>query len=410
MGLKQQVRGMFEKIFPTYKKVKQAKAFFKTLTAYQPSFQTWNGAIYEELMVKASIDAIARHISKMNVGMKGTARMKLQLAMKAWPCDWMTWSQFLYRLATILEVQTTAWIVPVQDYDGSGEPETVGYFPVLPTNVDVVEVDLEGETVPFIRYRFKNGEVGAVELEKCGIMTKMQYDDDLFGSGNGALNDTVSLMDLQRQGIKEGIKNGATFRFVANASNTFDPEDLVNEMRRFNRNNLQGEGGGLLLLPMEYQNWRQIEPKSFKLDAEETKLIQENVERYFGVNEDVLKSAAFGDKWAAFFDSKLEPFAVQLAQVMTKATFTAYEVRRGNCWFVTANRLQYASTSEKLQVSAQMADRGVMNRNEIREIWGLPPLEGKAGTMFLIRGEYKDADKEAAEIGQEEENENAEEQ
>lgn len=397
---------MFEKIFPKLKKVQQAKAFFRTLTAYQPSFQTWNGSIYEELMVKASIDAIARHVSKMNVGTKGTANPKLQLAMKAWPNEWQTWSQFLYRLATILEIQTTAWIVPVQEYDGSGEPETVGFFPVLPTNVEIVEVEVDGEAVPFIRYRFQNGEIGAVELEKCGIMTKMQYEDDLFGSGNGALNDTISLMDLQRQGIKEGIKNGATFRFVANANNAFDPEDLVQEMRRFNRNNLQGEGGGLLLLPMEYQNWKQIDPKSFKLDAEETKLIQENVERYFGINEKVLKSEAHGDEWAAFFDSKLEPFAVQLAQVMTKATFTAYEVRRGNCWFVTANRLQYASTTEKLQVSAQMADRGIMNRNEIREIWGLPPIEGKAGTMFLIRGEYKDAD-DQKEIENEEDDNNA---
>lgn len=80
-----------------------------------------------------------------------------------------------------------------------------------------------------------------------------------------------------------------------------------------------------------------------------------------------------------------------------KDVFSDREIAFGNIVTVTANRLQYASTAEKLNVSAQMADRGIMNRNEIRQIWGLPPIEGAAGEMYLIRGEYKDAAGEAAE-------------
>ena len=75
-------------------------------------------------------------------------------------------------------------------------------------------------------------------------------------------------------------------------------------------------------------------------------------------------------------------------------TFTPIEIAHGNLVTVTANRLQYASTAEKLNVSAQMADRGIMNRNEIREIWSLPPIEG--GDAFLVRGEYKDPDQQEA--------------
>ena len=45
-----------------------------------------------------------------------------------------------------------------------------------------------------------------------------------------------------------------------------------------------------------------------------------------------------------------------------------------------------ADLSDKLAVSAQMADRGIMTRNEIREIWNLPPVEG--GDVPTIRGEY----------------------
>ena len=54
----------------------------------------------------------------------------------------------------------------------------------------------------------------------------------------------------------------------------------------------------------------------------------------------------------------------------------------------SANRLQYLSTSEKLNVSSQMADRGVLNRDEVREIWNLPPLPDGQGQAYTIRGEY----------------------
>ena len=35
-----------------------------------------------------------------------------------------------------------------------------------------------------------------------------------------------------------------------------------------------------------------------------------------------------------------------------------------------------------------MADRGIMNRDEIREIWNLPPLPNGEGQAYTIRGEY----------------------
>ena len=46
------------------------------------------------------------------------------------------------------------------------------------------------------------------------------------------------------------------------------------------------------------------------------------------------------------------------------------------------------TNADKLNVSAQMADRGIMNRDEIREIWNLPPLPNGEGKRYTIRGEY----------------------
>lgn len=379
--------GLFENIFGNLpakmKQKKQVETLFKTLTAYTPTFTTWNGKLYESDLIWAAVDAKARHVSKLVVGMQGTARNKMRSAIKIAPNPWMTWSQFLYRSSVILDMQTNCWFLPVLD----DNLETVGYFPALPGAVKIVEIDGEA----WVKYNFRSGEIGYMPLKRCRWMTRHQYEDDFFGAGNGALNTTMELINLQNQGVQEGIKNSATFRFMAQLDNFTDPEDLVNEMRRFNKKNLRGESGGLLLFPNEYKNIQQIQQKPYALDAEQIKLIQTNVFNYFGVNEDILQNKAVGDKWAAYYDGALEPFAVQLSECLTAMTFTPHEISMGNKIIVTSNRLQYASTNEKLNVSAQMADRGIMNRNEIREIWGLPPIEGEAGTAFLVRGEYKDA-------------------
>lgn len=387
--------GLFDAIFGWNKpkKVEQdLEGFFKTLTAYSPAFQTWGGALYESELIRASIDAIARHAGKMNLDVLGTAQPKLRVRVRSGPNEWQTMYQFVYRLTTILEMQNNAFIVPVLEYNAQGELEIRGYFPVLPSRTEVLDVGGQ----PWMKYSFRNGQTGYIEMERVGILTKFQYNDDFFGEDNRALGSTMDLVSMQQQGIKEGIKNGATFRFMARMSNFVKPEDLAKERERFNRFNLQGESGGILLFPNQYTDPKQIEQKPYVVDADQMKLIRENVFNYFGVNENILQNKAVGDDWAAFYDGKLEPIAVQLAQCMTRMTFSRREIAQGNMVSVTANKLQYASTKEKLDVSAQMADRGIMNRNEIREIWGLPPIEG--GDAFLVRGEYKDPDKGAEEL------------
>ena len=84
----------------------------------------------------------------------------------------------------------------------------------------------------------------------------------------------------------------------------------------------------------------------------------------------------------------METFAIQFSEVCTKMLFTFREQSQGNRVMATSNRLQYMSNADKLKVSAQMADRGLMSRNEIREIWNLPPLPPEIGDQLPIRGEY----------------------
>lgn len=372
--------GLFDKIFKRPFPQGKPEGMFKTLTAYTPVFSTWSGKIYESELVRAAIHARATHISKLNIHVQGAAKPRLQTKLKTGPNEWQTWGQFLYRLSTILDVNNTAFIVPVLDMFG----DPTGIYPVLPTICEIVQYNGE----PWLRYQFRNGEFASIEMRYCGIMTKFQYSDDFFGETNKALTPTMELISIQNQGIKEGVKSSATFRFMAKLNNFSKPDDLAKERSRFTRENLQGDSGGILLFPNTYSEVQQIKSSPFVIDADQMESIRKNVFDYFGVNEDVLQNKTYGDAWSAFYEGAVEPFSIQFSDVVTKMLFTERERASGSLIMATANRLQYMSNAEKLNVSAQMADRGIMNRDEIREIWNLPPLPNGEGQAYTIRGEY----------------------
>lgn len=375
--------GLFDFIFKNRPQpVGEYKGEFKMLDGYRPHFTSFGGNIYESEIIRAAINARATHISKLKVEMMGTARPALQNKMKHGPNQLQTWSQFMYRLSTILDIHNTAFIVPI--YDQFGEPS--GVFTPLPHKCEVIQYN----DTPFLRYEFQWGERAAIELSYCGIMTRFQYKHDLFGESNRALLPTVDLIHIINQGINEGVKSAATYRFSAQVTNFTKVEDLKKERQRFTEENFSrdAEGGGLLLFPNTYKDIKQIDVKPWVIDADQMKVINKSIYDYFGVNEDVLENKAYGDAWAAFYEGAIEPFAIQFSEVMTKMLFTLREQSTGNCVMATANRLQYLSNADKLNVSAQMADRGLMTRNEIREIWNLTPLPDPIGSQLPIRGEY----------------------
>lgn len=381
--------GLFDFIFKNRPKpVGKYEGGFRLLNGYEPHFSRFGGSLYESELVRAAINARATHISKLKVETRGSARPALQNKLKHGPNQFQTWGQFLYRLSTILDVHNTAFIVPV--YDEYGEPS--GIYAPLPDRCEVVQYN----EVPYLKYKFNWGETAAIELSFCGIMTKFQYKNDFFGETNHALLPTMDLISIQNQGIEEGVKSSASYRFMARLTNFSKAEDLAKERQRFTAENFSRDanGGGLLLFPNTYNDIQQIKSSPFVADAQTMEAIKANVFEYFGVNEDILENKAYGDAWAAFYEGAIEPFAVQFSEVMTKMLFTLREQTQGNLVMATANRLQYMSNADKLRVSAQMADRGLMTRNEIREIWNLAPLPEPYGNQLPVRGEYYNVNEE----------------
>ena len=184
------------------------------------------------------------------------------------------------------------------------------------------------------------------------------------------------------------MKNAATYRFMAQISGKMLDEDLRKERKRFDENNFQDGGGGLLLFGNQMTNIKELSQRNIPVDPEQMKIIRENVCNYFGVSEKVIRNEATGDELDAFFNGSIEPFAIKLSDALTKMVFTERERNGKNRITFTANRLQYMNIGSKIAMAQQLGDRGVLMIDEIRELFNYAPLPDGAGQHAPIRGEY----------------------
>ena len=374
--------GLFERIFGQKKEpAREAAHTFQLLSGsgYTPAYMSRSGSIYEAEMIRASIDAIGRYTAKLEPQLRGTARPELQSRLRRAPNALQTWPQFLYQTATILYTRNTAFIAPVF---GDGD-ETVGLTPISPQRWELVEWNRE----PWLRFEFAKGQKKAIELRRVGILTRFQCEKELFGESNDALQPTLELIDLQRRSIEDSADISGSYRFTARLNNFSTDSDLAKERQRFDSYNFR-KSGGVLLFPHTYEDIKQVTPQSFVVDAEQQKLIRENVHDYFGVNEDVIQNKAIGDAWTAFYEGCIEWLAINLSETLSKMLFSERERALGSQIFFASNRLQYMSNKDKLSVASAMADRGLMTRNELRAIFNLAPLPEPLGDQIPARGEY----------------------
>ena len=379
--------GMFERIFgrreqPTALKAAQT---FRMMEGYTPVWTTWRGSIYESELIRASLDAWGRHAAKLTPGRKGTAQPELWNRMKVKPNAFQEWSKFMYREATILGARNNAFLVKTRMDDGT----PTGIIGIIPEKWELVEFRDE----PWIRFFLGNGKRRAERLAEVGILTRFQYKSELFGESNEAMKPVLDLIEMQRQGITEGIKNGNSYRFWAKSDNWADDEDLGAEMERYNGFTFGNKktAGGVLLFPNTYDDIHEMKASGYAVNKDEQEHIKTNVCDYFGVNEDILQNKAFGDAWQAFYEGFISWFAVQLSEVVSGMLFTDRErMGFGNEITFSSNRLQYMSSAEKMNFVNGARDRGMITNNEAREVFGLPALPEPYGSMILARGEYYD--------------------
>ena len=373
--------GLIDRIFGRRKPAGFTHGSVQTFEAYAPQFTSWNGQIYESMLVRQAIYAKDRHIMKLKFDMRGAAKKSLRSTLSIEPNPWHTWPDFLEQCNNIYEVENNLIVVPVLDDLGDMQ----GLWPVYPSGAEVREAN--GQF--YVVFLGQDGKRHAMELERCGIMRKHQLKNNFFGESNAPLAPTMSLAHTFNESIEESVKSAASYKFMAQVTNYMFDEDLTKERKRFDKLNFQpGQGGGLLLFNNNVKDIKQLEAAKNLVDKDQQDLIEKNVYAYFGVNEKVIMNTATPDELQSFFDGEVEPFSIKFSDMITKMLYSRREIIAGNKAVLAANRLQYMSVPNKVSMSQQLGDRGALLIDEIRELFNYAPLDDGAGQHAPIRGEY----------------------
>ncbi len=379
MGIIDKILGKTQEV----DKVLQSGETFRLVSAYEPVFHDFRGEIFESMLVRAAIDARARHISKLKVEFLGTAKPDLSAKLAKRPNPFDSWSQFLYRVSTMLDATNNCLLVPIYD----DNLVKIGFYPVLAQAIKVVEY--KGEL--WVKYKFRAGRKSAAcKFSECAVLRKFQFKNDFFGESNRALDETMDLLSMQKQGIKEAIKTTNSYKFTAISSNFALAGDLEKEQTNFTERNFgrEAKGGKVLLFPNTMKEIKQVDLKPYTPDKDQMALIEQNVFDYFGVSDEILKNKAVGDAWTAFYEGAVEPFAIQFSETLTSALYSEREIALGAEVACTSNRVQYMSFNDKKSYVEGGLDRGILTINEAREVYNLPPLPPEQGDRFIARGEY----------------------
>ena len=374
---------LLSKILGRFRKKSDAEArtasYFQTLTDYSPSFRTWRGGVYEMELTRSCVHAFASACSKGEPHIAGGSRPELVRAFKSWPNPYMTWPRFLYRLATIYEVDCTAFVVPTYDERGMVD----GLFPVRPETTDLIDVD--GEM--WVRFNLRTGEHMAFPASEVCCLSKYQYLSDYFGTANN-LQATMDLLNKQVQAEHNAVELGGKIKFIGKVTGQVAPEDQARKRDEFYARNFTDNDTVLMTYDSTFADIEQVKASTYTISTDEMERIDKHVFDYFGCNEDILQNKADEAKWDSYYEGKVETFFLHLSEGLTQSCFSRRMVTQENAnriWF-GSDRLQFVSAATKRNIVRDMTSYGIMTVNEGRAILDLPRLPGM--DVFMVRGEF----------------------
>jgi phage portal protein BeeE len=94
-----------------------------------------------------------------------------------------------------------------------------------------------------------------------------------------------------------------------------------------------------------------------------------------GVSSKVLDGTYDENEFQAFYESTIEPLALQMSLEYSRKLFTPRERAFGNRITFSSERLEFSSASTRIQMARELVPLGLLTVNEARRLLALPPVE-----------------------------------
>lgn len=372
-----QKRSLFEMIFGRRpKREQQIQTQLRMLNGFAPVFTTFSGDAYDSDVVRAAVDAIARnaaklkpkHIRRVN-GRIEEVGSDIEKLLSLRPNPFMDAYTFYYKVVTQLYLKNNSFVFV--DFDEVTK-KIRGFYPINAATIEFLEY--EGSI--YVKFHFMGGQQKVLPYENLIHLRRFYYRNDLYGEpSDQALYPTLQLIQTTDEGIANAVKSSAFLRGILKFTSMLKPEDMKRQRDLFVQDYLDITNNGGVAATDAKADYIPLNNEPKMVDDKQMEAIRKKIYNYFGVNEKIIQSNYTEDEWNAFYESTIEPLAIQMSLEFTSKLFTDAERSRGNEIIFEANRLQYASMKTKLNLR-EMVDRGAMTPNEWRAAMNLAPIEG----------------------------------
>lgn len=338
-------------------------------------FSPFGGNAYESDIYRAAVDAIARNAAKLKGshivsqdGQRKPGDPVLNRLLQIRPNPFMSAYDVQYKLVTHLFMYNNSFAF-LQKSD-TGQLEAI--WPLKPSNMEFV-TDPTGEL--YCRFVFAGGQTVILPFSDVVILRRHFNSNDLLGDSNRAIIPTLDLAHTQSEGLKNAIKQGGTIRGLLKYNQVLSDEKLKESKEAFIRDYLTvANEGGIAAVDAKF-DYVPLEMKPYAIDDKQLQSIKDKVYSYLGISEAIVTSSYDENEWAAFYESVLEPIALQLSLELTSKVFTKREQAFGNSIMYESQRLQYTSAASKTSIIKELLPYGLFTINEAREILNLPGVE-----------------------------------
>jgi len=369
--------GIMDWIFGKKATEPQTQTTMKLITEAGQGFYSYDGQLYESDIVRSCIRPKARAVGKLSPQHIRDKDNDFEVnpddeieSLLSEPNPLMTGQVFREKMATQLELNNNAFAVIKRD-ERTFEPYEI--YPVTASSVDMME-GIMGDM--YLKFHFTDGKQMVVPYVDVIHLRQDFNSHNLFGDHPGQslvpLMDVVSTID---QGMKKAIKNSAVIKWIMKFNSVMKPEDVDLQVKQFTENylNIENQGGAAPSDPR--YDLQQVENENYVPDDKQMNNTIKRIYDFFNTNTKIVQSRFDEDEWNAYYESTIEPVALQLAGEYSRKVFSAKERKQGNKIVFESLNLQYASMRTKLSL-VQFIDRGMMSPNEARKIFNLSPVEG----------------------------------
>lgn len=346
----------------------------QTFIEINSAFNRFSGTGYNSAAFRAAVDAIARHTAKLQAH---SADEGLERLLAQAPNAYMSAYDLLYKTAAAYFTHNNAFML-LQRADAS--KGVISIYPVCPSSL---EFSPGSDGALYLECTFPDGRQVTFPYSDVIHLRRHFLTNDLLGDGNAPLYSLLDTEDTLNQSISASVKNGTSIRGVLKFTSLVNPAQVKAEKEQFVSDYFNpGNNGGIAATDQRF-DFVPVGVNPFSVPKEQVEAVNRQITDYLGVGTSIVNGTYTENEFSAFYESIVEPFALQLAQ--------EFRLKTGAEITFTAERMEFSSAATKIKLLHEAAPLGLITVNEARKLLALPPV--KDGDRRLQSLNYVSADK-----------------